>query len=102
MIDLVKRYLGKRLDLLKMEATEKGSKAGGIILIYSLLAFLGFFFIIILNLGIGLLIGYWVGNYAYGVLILAGIYLLIMLLLFLLRKPIKTFVANKIIQSIYK
>ncbi len=102
MIEILKQYLGKRWDLIKLEATEKGSKVSGLLVIYGLIAILGFFFIILLNVGLALLIGYWIGNYAYGVLILAGIYLLLILILFLARKSIKKSIANKIIKSIYQ
>ena len=100
MIDIIKEYASKRVDLLKMEATEKGSLTVGTIIIVILLSFTALFFFILLNIGLGLLIGYYMGNYAWGVLIMAGIYLLLMLIIVLAKKSIKNKVANKIIKSI--
>ena len=100
MLDILKDYASQRIDLLKMEATEKTSVTAGSISIIVLLSVCMLFFLILLNIGLGLLIGYYLGNYAYGILIMAGFYLLLMLIIFLCKKTIKTVVANKIIQSI--
>ncbi|AYO57705.1 hypothetical protein CO230_05955 [Chryseobacterium sp. 6424] len=100
MLNLVKDYAGKRLDLLKMEATEKSSVVAGTTTYLVLIAVAALFFIILLNIGLGFLIGTWVDNYGLGFLILAGFYLLLMLVIFLARKAIKDKVANKIIKSI--
>lgn len=100
MLNLVKDYAGKRLELLKMEATEKSSVVAGTTTYLVLIAVLALFFIILLNIGLGFLIGTWVDNYGLGFLILAGFYLLLMLVIFLARKAIKDKVANKIIKSI--
>lgn len=100
MLNLVKDYAGKRLELLKMEATEKSSVVAGTTTYLVLIAVLALFFIILLNIGLGFLIGTWVDNYGLGFLILAGFYLLLILVIFLTRKAIKDKVANKIIKSI--
>lgn len=100
MLNLVKDYAGKRLELLKMEATEKSSVIAGTTTYLVLIAVLALFFIILLNIGLGFLIGTWVDNYGLGFLILAGFYLLLILVIFLTRKAIKDKVANKIIKSI--
>ncbi len=100
MLNLVKDYAEKRLDLLKMEATEKSSIAAGTTTYLVLAAVASLFFIILLNIGLGFLIGTWVDNYGYGFLILAGFYLLLIVIIFLARKSIKDTVANKIIKSL--
>ncbi|MFB9119934.1 phage holin family protein [Bergeyella porcorum] len=98
MIDILKQYAAKRADLLKMEATEKTSVSLGTAAFILLAVFVATFFIILLNIGLGLWIGYLLGNYAYGVLIMGGVYLLILIVLFLARKSITNSVANKIIK----
>lgn len=98
MIDILKQYAAKRADLLKMEATEKTSVSLGTATFILLAVFVATFFIILLNIGLGLWIGYLLGNYAYGVLIMAGVYLLIFIILFMLRKSITNSVTNKVIQ----
>lgn len=102
MIDIVKEYASKRLELLKMEATEKGSMTVGNVIFIVLLIFFFLYFFILLNLGLGLLIGYYLDNYAWGVLIMAGFYLLLMIILFVAKKSLKNSVANKIIKSLNK
>ena len=100
MLDLVKEYAAKRLDLLKMEATEKSSVTAGTFTFLAIAAVAGLFFLVLFNIGLGLLIGSYLGNYAYGLLLMAGFYLLILLIVFLTRNSIKNAVANKIIQSL--
>lgn len=100
MLDLVKEYTSKKLTLLKMEATEKSSVTAGTVTYLTLAAVAALFFIILLNIGLGFLIGTWVDNYGYGFLILAGFYLLLILIVFAARNAIKAAVANKIIKSL--
>lgn len=100
MVEIIKEFASKRLDLLKMEVTEKTSVTAGTITFLVLAAIAALFFIILFNIGLGLLIGYWLGNYAYGILIMAGIYLLILIIVFLSRKSITNSVADKIIRLI--
>ncbi len=100
MIEIIKEYISKRIDLIKMEITEKLTLSAGVVLLGVLISIAFLFFIILLNIGLGLLIGYWLGNYAYGMLIMAGIYLLIIVVLILSRKAIKDSVANMIIKKL--
>ncbi len=98
MLDLIKDYALKRVDLLKMEATEKGVVSAGIATVIALIALFFVFFLILLNIGVAFLIGNALDNYAYGFLIVAGFYLLLIGLLALLMKPIKNMIANKLIK----
>ena len=99
MLDILKDYASKRLDLLKMEATEKGVTSAGILVIASLLAVFGIFFLILLNIGLALLIGNYLGNNSYGFLIVAGFYLLFVIIFIVAFKPIKHMIANKILKT---
>ncbi len=100
MIEIFKEFASKKIDLLKMEATEKTSMTVGTITFFSVIAVAFLFFIILFNIGIGLLIGYWLDNYAYGVLIVAAFYLLIIIIMFIARKSVTNFVADKIVKLI--
>jgi len=100
MLDLVKEYASKRLDLLKMEAAEKSSVTAGTLTYMVIAAIAGLFFIVLLNIGLGFLIGSYLGNYAYGLLIMSGFYLLILLIVLFSRNAIKNKIANKIIKSL--
>lgn len=98
MIDTVKEYLEKRIDLIKLETTEKGALLSG--LIYFLVISLVFltFFISFLVIGLGIWIGEQLNNYAYGFFIMSGVCLLMCFLVFLLRKTIQNFAANALIK----
>lgn len=100
MVELVKDYASKRLDLLKMEATEKSSLTAGALTFLVMTSVAAIFFIILLNIGLGLWIGSLLGNYAYGILIMAGFYFLMLLIIILARNSIKNSIANKIIKAL--
>lgn len=98
MVDILKEYISKRVELLKLEASEKSSVGFGFV-VFIILSFAAVsFFVLMLNIGVGLLIGHYMGNYGYGVLIVSAFYLLIFILILLMRKTIMRSVANKIIE----
>ncbi len=98
MLDTIKEYTSKRIDLLKIEATEKTSLSAGIItfLVVMIIAFA--FFIILFNFGIAFLIGNMLNNYSYGFLIVSAFYLLIMIVIGTFKKRIINSIANKVIE----
>lgn len=100
MLDLIKNYASKRVELLKMEAVEKSSVVSGTVAFIAILAFLFIFFFLLLNIGLGLLIGHYLDNYGYGVLIMAGFYLVLMLVMFAAKKSLKMAVADRIIKTL--
>lgn len=100
MLDIIKEYSTKKIELLKMEATEKASITVGSVAFIVSIAIAAIFFLILFTIGSGLLIGFYLGNYAWGVLIMAGFYLLIILILFIIKKSFKMSIADKIIRLI--
>lgn len=100
MLDILKDYASKRVDLVKMEVTEKSVMLIGGITFLILASLSALFFVILLLFGIGFLIGSYLDNYGYGLLIVAAFYLLILVFLFAKRRTIKNMVANKILESI--
>lgn len=98
MIETLKEYASKRIDLIKIQATEKSSISAGVIayLVILLVAFA--FFIILFNFGIAFLIGKALDNHSYGFLIVAAFYLLIMIVIATFKKRIIHAVANKVIE----
>ncbi|MDR6157473.1 positive regulator of sigma E activity [Chryseobacterium sp. SLBN-27] len=98
MIETIKEYASKRIDLLKIEATEKSSLSAGVIT-YLVLMLVAFgFFIILFNFGIAFLIGKALGNSSYGFLIVAAFYLLLMFLLMVFKKKIVNYIADQVIK----
>lgn len=102
MIDIIKDYTSKRLDLVKIQLTEKSSLSAGIIAFLSIVLIAFSFFIILFNFGIAFLIGQSIGNAAYGFLIVAGFYLLVMIGVFFMKKAIVKSIANQVIDFLNK
>src|SRR5690606_10205146 len=97
MLDLLKDYALKRVDLLKMEATEKGVLTVSTIILSVVMAVFALFFLILLNIGIALLIRSALVCNAYGFLIVAGFDLLVVLSLVLAGKSIKDMIGKRLI-----
>lgn len=98
MIETIKEYASKRIDLLKIEVTEKSSLSAGIItyLVVLLTAFV--FFIILFNFGVAFLIGKALDNTAYGFLIVAAFYLVVMIFIVAFKSTIVNSIADKVIK----
>ena len=100
MVNLLKEYAYKRADLLKLEATEKSVTILGTVIYIILALFSLLFFVLVLLFGLGFLIGTYLDNYGFGLLIVAGCFLIISALVLMNRKAIKNRVANKILESL--
>jgi hypothetical protein len=72
MIDLIKDYAEKKIELVKLDATEKSLKIIGVSVPVMIISVLAIFFIFLLNVSLGLFLGNWLHNFAYGFLILAA------------------------------
>ena len=101
MIELIKDYAEKRIELIKLDATEKSLKVIGVSVPLLIISILSIFFIFLLNISLGLFLGNWIGNFAYGFLILSGFYLLLMILILLFRNSIKSFITNQAIKTFF-
>lgn len=98
MIETIKEYATKRIDLLKIEATEKSSLSAGMITYFVVLLIAFGFFIILFNFGIAFLIGKALGHQSYGFLIVAAFYFVIMLIIIIFKKKIVNAVADQVIK----
>lgn len=101
MINLIKDYIEKRIELIKLNAAEKTLKVVGVSIPVLILFILMIFFLILLNIGLGLFIGNALHNSAYGFLLLAAFYLFMMILVFLFRNNIKNLFINKAIKTFF-
>lgn len=99
MIETLKRFVLKRIELLKIEAIEKVSLSASKVTYIIILLVAFAFFIILFNFGIAFLIGKELNNYSYGFLIVAAFYLLLIIFTIILKKRIINSIANKIIKS---
>ncbi|MBL1221207.1 phage holin family protein [Chryseobacterium sp. L7] len=98
MIETIKEYASKRIDLLKIEATEKSSLSAGLITYFVVLLVAFTFFIILFNFGIAFLIGKALDNTSYGFLIVAGFYVVIMGFIISFKTKIVNMVADQVIK----
>lgn len=99
MIDLIKEYASKRADLLQLEATEKSVTILGTVIYIILILFSVLFFIQLFLFGLAFLIGSYLNNYGYGLLIVAGLFLIALIVVLKNREKIKNTLANKILES---
>ena len=99
MIDLIKEYASKRADLLHLEATAKSVTILGTVIYMILILFSALFFIQLFLFGLAFLIGSYLNNYGYGLLIVAGLFLIALIVVLKNREKIKNTLANKILES---
>jgi hypothetical protein len=98
----IREYIETRIDIIKLETADSGSSAVSSLVSFALIGLIGLVMLIILSVGFSIAIGYLIDNQAGGFLIMAGVYLLTILLLYSnrenwIRKPI----INSIIKNIY-
>ncbi|KFF23502.1 phage holin family protein [Chryseobacterium vrystaatense] len=98
MIETIKEYASKRIDLLKIEATEKSSLSAGLITYFVVLLVAFTFFIILFNFGMAFLIGKALDNTSYGFLIVAGFYVIVMALIVAFKNKLVNMVADQVIK----
>jgi small-conductance mechanosensitive channel len=97
--DYIETYY--KLGLLKV--TEKSTAAGSAIIAALLLAILSIFFILFIGLGLAWWIGDMLDSIIAGYFIVAGIYLLIIICVIMMRKKmIDPFLRNFLVKKIYE
>ncbi len=95
-------YLETRMDLWKLKATQKSSDIISTIASRLVSICILMLFIMLVNIGIALLLGEWLGKPYYGFLILAGFYLIAGLIFSAFKnKWVKDPVTKAIIKKIY-
>lgn len=96
----VKDYADTRIDLFKLKAISKVSGLLSTIISGVVLILLLFMILICVTIGLSLLIGAAIGNTWLGFIIMAGIYIVFGLVIFLGRvKLLKTPISNKFIKE---
>ena len=95
-------YFQARINLFQLELTEKMARLTGIIAVVILMAVL----FILVMLGLSMMAGYYFAdkfqsNY-YGFAVVAGFYFLLFLIIWLTRKKLATFIANKMVKVIFE
>jgi len=98
MFETFKEYFEKRIDLIKLDVTEKSAMISGSVYFLVIVLLFLIFFLIFFTVGIALWIGSLLGNYSYGFLIMSGICLLAFLIMLARRKAIQRLAANTFIK----
>lgn len=101
--DRFQAYVTDRLTLVKLQAVEKISVAVAAIISGVLLLVFGLFLLIFISITLGFLFSRWLDSYAAGFGIVAGIYLLLILIVaFFGKKLFGNAVTSKLIQNFLK
>ena len=100
--DKVEEYLQDRLLLFKLRTVEKASKLAAAMFIGILMAIISVFILLFLSIMGGYYFADLTGNLYYGFGIIAGIYVVLLLIIFLMKKGwLHTFIANTIIRIFF-
>lgn len=94
------QYVKDQVEYGKLELSERSSKAISWLILLTIVGTFAFIILLLLSIALGLYIGQRMDSYITGFLIVAGLYFLLGVLLFLLRKPL--FVAPITIQLVKK
>lgn len=98
--DNLSHYLDVRLNLLKLNAIERGSSIIGVVVLVFILLFLLVTVLIFLGIGIMESVTMWLDSRIAGAFITFGVYLLLLLMVLLMRKGIIRGFANIVIAAI--
>lgn len=101
--NLFQSYIGDRIALVKLQAVEKVSTIAASIVTGVLLVLFGLFLLIFVSITLGFLFSGWLDSYAAGFGIVAGIYLLLVLIIvFFGKRLFGNAITQKIIQNFFK
>ncbi|WP_407486646.1 phage holin family protein [Elizabethkingia anophelis] len=99
MFDIIFDYIEKKIDLLKLEVSEKTVISAGFLTFLTCALIALIFFVVLFNIGLAFWLGKMMGNYSYGFFAVSGFYLLCLILIIIFRNNIKRAVANFILKS---
>jgi hypothetical protein len=100
--DNLKEYVNTRIEKAKLRAAEKTSHIVAHAVAAVIVTVVVLFFIVFASIALSLLLGEWIGKEWAGFLIVAGIYLLIAIIVWLTRKQlIQVPIMNSLIRQIF-
>lgn len=99
----LKDYVSTNYELIKLQATERTSVIGSVLISTIIIATISLLFFFVLSFGVSLYLSALIGDTFSGFLIVAGFYLLLGLILFFGKKKfIESPLRDKIIQKLLK
>lgn len=93
--DDAKSYIKSEIKYIKLDAYKKLIKATASLLKFIVNSGLVIMVFTFLSIGLAILIGYYIGYYSAGFFILAGVYLILLLLMLIFGKP---FIERKVLR----
>ncbi len=99
-LEHLKEYLNTRYDIAVLKVSDKGSSILSGLISYALLVVIGLFFLLFVSFGVALLISQQMGNAYSGFLIVAGFYLLLVVILLIVKdKLVKMPLLNMFVKQ---
>lgn len=103
LIDQLKSYVSTRVAQVKLSAAEKASGLAASVVAMLLAALVFFLFLTLVSVAAALLIGQWLGSLWLGFLLVAGVVLVIMLLIWVMRERLLRLpIMNSMIESLFE
>ncbi len=103
LFEKAEEYVKTNIQLAKYKAADKTGEIVGSLVAKATMVILGFFFLLMINIGVAFWLGQVLGRDHYGFMIVAGFYALLTLFVFVFRKAIiQTPISNTIITQILK
>lgn len=103
MIGHIKEYANVRIQLYKLEATERNARLGSEIVAAVIIGITGAFTLMMLSIAAALYLGFIWGAWYWGFLAIGGLYFLLLMIIILNRNRwIKEPVSNSIIDTYFK
>ena len=103
LIDKSKDYLDTKIELTRLKTIDKSADVLSTVVVMVSMLFVSVLLIFFASVGLALLIGHTLGAYHYGFFIMAGLYAIILLVIYVKReKWIKTPIANELINKMLK
>ncbi len=99
----IKEYINNRVDSMKFKAAEKSSSVLANIIAVAIAVLVLTFFVLFGSVALAYAIAKWTGEVYWGFLMVAGIYLLLGVLVWLLReKLLRLPIMNAMVQQLFK
>ena len=103
LIDKSKDYLETKIELTKLKTIDKSADVLSTVVVMVSMLFILVLMILFISLGLALYLGKILGAYHYGFFVVAAIYAIILLIIYVKReKWIKTPIANELINKMLK
>lgn len=101
--DSISDYIQTYYKLTLLNVADKSTTLGASVMAALVVAFLGIFVLLFSGIALGIWLGHLLENEALGYLLVAGLYLLLIVLIVILRKNLVfPFVRNKLINKLYE